>query len=222
MANIKYLLYSIIPIFLFGIVYVSILGENSLIEKNVENFFKLVHEGKYGEACQLHGTQDLCRMDTDINPQSINILAFELALLKHYDLFKDPRYTAEAKTTQTWIPYLGSSEISVDVRLCSNANTLIDFLIEDDVKYVKNLISVKRVAGQWRISKVNITNSAISREYTEMLEKSNIKKYIFTNGNTVGLQNIEIDTKNTTAEERKIISNILQWYEAIAGEYKYQ
>ena len=190
------------------------MGENKKIKNNVGKFFELISDGQFNDACDIYGTKDLCSMNSNNLSQSINLFALELSLVKYYNLLGEEKYQVKLARDETWLPF-NKNNISLSIKLQRRKNKISDIFYKDKSRFINSLIEVQRVDGEWKISTVDISNAAISNEYSRILRKIDAEKHIVIRDNQITLHDIEVDRENISDEDVRIILHILDEFKNI-------
>ena len=212
MSRLRLFFFFTVSVFVCGLFYVAVLGENAKIAQNVRNFFEYIQEGRYQDACEKYGTKELCQNGLEGQSQRIDLFALELALLKHYQLLADEKYKVEVVRERMWFPF-SRKDIVVGIKLKGTSSGLMDYFFGDDSGFIKNLMLIRRMDGLWKISSIDKDNKQISTEYQEVLHRRNFTKYIINSDQFLILQDLKIDKKTVSDTELKIVLSVLRKFE---------
>jgi hypothetical protein len=160
-----------------GIFFISLLGENDRATTTVKMYLDNIMNTRY------EANSNLCNTDynkgfDNINDPITHQFALESALLNHFGLINTAQYTAETQREEFWVPFLRKNILHVSVRIQPKRsnNILANFLTSSDQPYLKNLVTLVREEGRWKIS--NIDTSAIAKDYQETKKAMQDSKYI--------------------------------------------
>jgi hypothetical protein len=198
----------ILAIFVIGILtYVSILGENSRIDRVITAYFNNLRDGMYLEACEGFSSRvQEDQLSSDEQRMNFNFI-LELSLLKRYNLIANYDYTVELERSSFWIPYISDDLVHVSVLLRKKRGTGIsDNLVSGDNKELtRDLIVVRREKGSWKIKQFNTVNSSISGIYKDVRQHIDLNKYVQKTANGFQIKGTEIDINTLTQIDKRLL-----------------
>jgi hypothetical protein len=201
----------IIALFVFFLAiiltYAAVLGENNKVDSAINRFFKSIQEQKYfSQKSNLQIVESFKVFDTGGN-YSENCFLLELALLKNYNLTKSSGYKVKVQKSNFWIPFIHEPYVKVDITLNNIGNGYLSSIINNsqNAKPIKNLFTVSRKNGTWKISSINLKDSPIITNFERLKTGLSADKFVTRVGTKITVKPFEIDTKNiSTIEKRKL------------------
>jgi hypothetical protein len=162
-----------------GISYISLLGENDRARTTVKMYFDNIAGQRY--EANTHLCSDAYNRQFDnVNDPITHQFSLETALLNHYSLINTAQYTIEAQRDEFWFPYLDKNTIHVSVRvnLRGSGNILTSLMDRNNQEFLKDLVTLVREDGKWKIADIDTRASSIARDYQETKNSMQRSKYI--------------------------------------------
>ncbi len=210
MKTIKNPLIIVIGIFATGFILilfsVSLLGELNKVNDAVESFFSTIREQKYYSKepnIPLIGSLEVFDTEGDF---SQNCFLLQLSLLEYYGLTDKSDYKIRIKRGNFWIPFLQTPSINVHVSISRPSSVSKDGTWPDPIK---DLFTVNRQNGVWKITKINLKNSPLFEKYKSLKPGTNTDSYMTQEGNDVTI-NLNFNTEEITAVEKRKLQYILK------------
>jgi len=201
----------IIALFVFFLAiiltYASVWGENNKADSAINRFFENTQEQNYfSQKSNLQIVESFKVFDTGGN-YSENCFLLELALLKYYNLTKASGYKVKVQRSNFWIPFISEPYVKVDITLNNVENGYLSSIINNsqNAKPIKNLFTVSRKDGTWKISSINLKDSPLITEFKRLKTGLSADQFVTRVGTKITVQPFEIETKNiSTIEKRKL------------------
>jgi hypothetical protein len=180
-----------------GISYISLLGENDRAQTTVKRYFDNIAGQRYDSNTPLCSFTYNQKFD-NVNDPITHQFSLETALLNHFSLINTAQYTIEARRDGFWFPCLGQNTIHVSIRVSPQGSSRILTRLMDrsDQKFLKDLVTLVREDGKWKIADIDTRTSAIAKDYQETKHSMQHSKYIqqTTGGLTLKENTIEFAT----------------------------
>lgn len=192
--------------------YVALLGENGKIDSLIIGYFEKAKAQQYEGICNddyMRSNEDLFSIDGEC---ADNCFLLELALLSRYHLLTIGDYKPLVIKSHFWIPMFNDDTVKVSV-LLANANEIGPFHFlkrKEDKHYVKDLFTVERKEGMWKIKQILLGDTAFARDFNELKAEFKIDDYFTRNGGNITLGALDIDVKNLSDIEKRKVNYILQ------------
>ncbi len=138
--KLRFTMVLVILAFVGFVVFVSLLGENHRIDALMENYFTALKAHDYAAA-------DKCF--ASVQPTDETNFLLEQALLERYGL-SGGDYSVKIKRDRFWLPYYGSNDVRVSLRLEKKTSKL-DLLKPGHQGFVADVFTVRRTHGDWLI-----------------------------------------------------------------------
>jgi hypothetical protein len=201
----------IIALFIFFLTiiltYASVWGENNKANSAINRFFENIQEQNYfSQKSNLQIVESFKVFDTG-GDYSENCFLLELALLKNYNLTKTSGYKVKIQKSNFWIPFISKPDIKVDITLKNVANGYLSSIVNNSksAKPIKNLFTVSRKDGTWKITSINLKNSPLISEFKRLKTGLSVDRFVTRVGTKIIVQPFEIESKNiSTIEKRKL------------------
>jgi hypothetical protein len=199
---------AIIAVFVIGVLtYVSILGENDKIDRIIGEYFTNVKSGNYLEACDSFSVGMRSKQGADDDRWVTFNFILELALLTHYNLIDQYDYAVELKRNRVWIPFVGDNAVRVSIALKKKEQHGVSGTIAGALQNspLRDLITVVRERGSWKIRQFNITDSAIAEEYNEICGRVDLNRYIRRTADGFEIKKADVHLATLSPIDRRIL-----------------
>jgi hypothetical protein len=211
-----------------SLAYVSLYGENKKIDDVVNTFFEKIKNKQYQEVCLGSSDENNKTFFSASNQCSDAVFLFDLSLRKHYNLLDSYSYRVEVKRTSFWTPFSREPSMRVAIALEGEGKTSTNKTLsirnlfdlakryftaapKSDSRFVKDLLTVERVKGMWRITDINIDNNGIGPEYSELKGQMNLGRYVRETPEGFIIERIEVNAKDLTPVDKRILKyNLLK------------
>lgn len=193
-------------VFIGLIVYVSILGDNHKIDYLVNQFFTDIQQRKFDSVCTVITPELTSGMDSGESCLDFCFL-LELSMLQHFSLENRNDYNVEIKKSHFWIPYLSPDTISVSVGFTEKHDNLVKNFFQEIPAdtYIKDLILIERKRGGWKIKQLTIGDASLAERINTLKTTLDLETYIKATENGYILNHSEINSKQLTPTERKLL-----------------
>lgn len=213
---------------------VSLYGENRKIDDVVNTFFDKIKNKQYQDVCLDFSKNNQKTFFSPSEQCSDSVFLFELSLLKHYNLLNSDSYKIEVKRPRFWTPFYQDNSMRVSIALEGENKGSIDKVIssknlfdlvkryfaaepKSDFRFAKDLITVERKNGMWRIADINIDNNVIGPEYTELKGQLCLGRYVRETSDGFIVERVEVNTKDLTPFDKRVLKYNLQKIQNLIG-----
>ena len=189
-----------------GISYISLLGENDRARTTVKMYFDNIASQRY--EANAHLCSDAYNRQFDnVNDPITHQFSLETALLNHYSLINTAQYTIEAQRDEFWFPYLGKNTLRVSVRANprGSGNILTSLMDRNNQKFLKDLVTLVREDGKWKIADIDIRASSIAGDYQETKNSMQHSKYIQQTAEGLSIKENTIEFATLDPIQKRII-----------------
>jgi hypothetical protein len=188
-----------------GILYASLLGENNEAVSTASNFLTDIKNKKYTKAIEYYTVETRKELFKS-NEDAINFhFLIELALLNHFNLLKSKNYSFKMYRNNLWIPFTKNETIHLHVIYYSTDNNQKTIFQSNKADQVKNIITMQRVNGSWRISKINLDHESISGIFSKLQSESVLDKYATVTKDGFLIKGISVNTDEMSDLEKRIM-----------------
>jgi len=188
-----------------GILYASLLGENNEAVSTASNFLTDIKNKKYTQAIEYYTVETRKELFKS-NEDAINFhFLIELALLNHFNLLKSKNYSFKMYRNNLWIPFTKNETIHLHVIYYSTDNNQKTIFQSNKADQVKNIITMQRVNGSWRISKINLDHESISGIFSKLQSESVLDKYATVTKDGFLIKGISVNTDEMSDLEKRIM-----------------
>ncbi len=188
-----------------GILYASLLGENNEAVSTASNFLTDIKNKKYTHAIEYYTVETRKELFKS-NEDAINFhFLIELALLNHFNLLKSKNYSFKMYRNNLWIPFTKNETIHLHVIYYSTDNNQKTIFQSNKADQVKNIITMQRVNGSWRISKINLDHESISGIFSKLQSESVLDKYATVTKDGFLIKGISVNTDEMSDLEKRIM-----------------
>ena len=192
--------------------YASIWGENNKSDAAIKSFFDHVQTQNYFSLDDnLQIIESLEVFDTG-GDYSENCFLLELVLLEKFNLTNASSYKVKTEKNGFWIPFIGEPNIKVDITLNSTENGILSTVINNSKNNepIKNLFTLSRINGSWRISSINLKKSSLIADFNRIKTSLSIDNVVKRVGSKINVLPMEIETKNLSTIEKRKLNYIFQ------------
>ena len=188
-----------------GILYASLLGENNEAVSTASNFLTDIKNKKYTHAIEYYTVETRKELFKS-NEDAINFhFLIELALLNNFNLLKSKNYSFKMYRNNLWIPFTKNETIHLHVIYYSTDNNQKTIFQSNKADQVKNIITMQRVNGSWRISKINLDHESISGIFSKLQSESVLDKYATVTKDGFLIKGISVNTDEMSDLEKRIM-----------------
>ena len=189
-----------------GIAYISLLGENDRAQTTVKMYFGNVASQRYETNTQLC-SDTYSRQFDNVNDPITHQFSLETALLAHFNLINTAQYIVEARRDEFWLPYLGRDilHVSVRIRPQGSGNILTNLMARNDGRFLRDLVTLIRVDGKWKIADIDIRSSAIAKDYQQTKASMQHSKYIRQTAEGLSIKENTIEFATLDPIQKRII-----------------
>jgi len=209
---IKFTITFVLLLLVILLTYASIWGENNKSDAAIKKFFDNVQTQKYfslDDNFQIIKSLEIFDTEGDY---SENCFLLELVLLEKYNLTNVFNYRVKIEKSSFWVPFIGEPNIKVDIALYNKEDGILSSVINNskNVEPIKNLFTVTRIDGSWKISSINLKNSPLIVEFNRLKTSLSVDHIVTRVGTKIKVQPMEIETKNLSTIEKRKLNYIFQ------------
>ena len=197
--------------FILFLVFVSVLGINNNAQSDVKHFFQQVSSRDYAGALKLYSEK--ARTKQASFQETIRFhFTLELALLEHFGLMDNPRYSIKIKRDNMWLPFLTPNELKVSVNFTpqQDTNLIAEYLSKAGPDALNGFITMRRENEKWKISQINIEGSKLENVFKRIYPQVTAGKYVSVTPENIELKAAHLELKKLDPLERKILTRDLQ------------
>jgi hypothetical protein len=204
-----------------GISYISLLGENDRAQTTVKMYFDNIASQRYQANTQLCSDAYNRQFD-NVNDPITHQFSLETALLNHFRLINTAQYAIEAQRSEFWFPYLGTRTIRVSVRvqLRGAGDILTGLMDRNKQEFIKDLVTLVREDGRWKIADIDIRTSSIAGDYQETKESMQHSKYVQQTAEGLSIKENTIEFATIDPIQKRIIRFNLNKALSLLNNYK--
>lgn len=192
--------------------YASLWGENNNADAAIKRFFEDIQAQNYfSTENNSQIIENLEVFDTGGN-YAENCFLLELALLEKYNLINVSEYQVTIDKNSFWVPLIREPDIKVDITLRKKENGILHSITNnsDNSEPIKNLFTVTRNDGRWKISSINLKGSPLIGHFKRLKTGLAVDRFVTRVNTKITVQPIEIETKNLSTIEKRKLSYIFQ------------
>jgi hypothetical protein len=188
-----------------GILYTSLLGENNKAVSQANYFLTDIKNKQYTKAIEYYTVETRKELFKS-NEDAINFhFLFELALLNHFNLLKSENYSFKLYRKNLWIPFTTNETININVIYSDIDNNHKTIFPSSKANQVKDLITMQRVNGLWKISKINIDHESISGIFSKLQSVTELDKYATVIKDGFLIKGISVKTDEISELKKRIM-----------------
>lgn len=189
--------------------YVSLLGENDRAITTLQGYFDNIAKNKFG------GNKRLCTDEfnasrADFADNITQQFSFETALLNHFDVPPNSKYTLKAKKDKIWVPFVGDDVLKLSVLIIAQdeSESIIKkiYLLFGSGEYLPDLVTMKREDGRWKINSIVTEGSEISDAYNKSLKVMGDSSYLSQEGDELVMYEQNLDISKMGPIEKRILT----------------
>lgn len=188
--------------------YVSLLGENDRAITTLQSYLDNIYKKDFG------GNKGLCTDNFNASRPAFadNItqqFSFETALLNHFDVPPNSKYTVKAKKDKIWVPLVGDDILKLSVLIIAQDESdsiLKNYLQFGSGEYLPNLVTMKREDGRWKIDGIVTEGSKIADSYNKSLKVMGDSSYLSQKGDKLVLHEQNLDPTKMDPIEKRILT----------------
>lgn len=188
-----------------GISYTSLLGENNKAVSTANYFLTDIKNKKYTKAIEYYTVETRKELFKS-NKDAINFhFLIELALLNHFNLLKSENYSIKVYRNNLWIPFTTNETININVIYSDIDDNHKTIFRSNKANQVKDLITMQRVNGLWKISKINTGHESISGIFSKLKSETELDKYATITKDGFVIKGISVKTDEMSDLEKRIM-----------------
>lgn len=188
--------------------YVSLLGENDRAITTLQGYFDNIAQKKFGDNKKLC-TDEFLASRSDFSDNITQQFSFETALLNHFKVPPNSKYTLKAKKDKIWVPFVGDDILQLSVLIIAQDESdsiLKSYLQFGSGEYLPNLVTMKREDGRWKIDGIATEDNEIADSYDKSLKVMGNSSYLSQKGGELVLHEQNIDISTMDPIEKRILT----------------
>ncbi len=209
-SKLRVVLAIIASFFVLFLTFTSILGENNRTENIAEAYFTDIKKKKYDSLASYYTKSGKANFASLSEIIEFHLL-LELALQKYFDINNLQKSTVFIKRSDFWIPFVKEPYIQLNIALVEEQDESVwSMFAGSEPTSIRNLITLERDNGIWKIASINIEGSEIDAIFKAVKAEMKVQKYILIQGNELVMNSTKIDINNTSMLERKKLIHELE------------
>ncbi len=187
--------------------FVSLLGENDRSITAVQAYFDNIMRKDF-VANEVLCSKSFNARQVSLADNVTQQFSLETALLNHFKIGINSKYSVKAKRNRTWLPFMGNDALSLSLELVpldESESAVKHYFQFGSGEYLPQFMTLIREEGRWKIDEIHVEGSVIQDTYSKALAVMREADFLNEQGDAVVLHEQVINLKAMGPIEKRIM-----------------